>query len=153
MKTSINLITPRRIDAFEKRVKKTSTCWIWTGHANGSGYGVFARKKIKAHRFSWEIHFSAPGDQCVLHRCDVRHCVRPSHLFLGNRADNSDDKMAKGRQAKGTTLPQARLDERTVREIRIEARRSTYDQLCAKFGIGRNTAWQLVNRRTWAWVL
>jgi len=42
--------------------------------------------------------------QQVLHRCDVKLCVRPGHLFAGTQADNVRDMIAKGRQATGATL-------------------------------------------------
>jgi len=34
----------------------------------------------------------------VLHKCDVRNCVNPKHLFLGTNKDNVDDKVIKDRQ-------------------------------------------------------
>src|SRR5947199_536257 len=37
----------------------------------------------------------------VLHRCDIRQCVRPGHLFLGTHADNMNDMAQKGRAASG----------------------------------------------------
>jgi hypothetical protein len=40
-----------------------------------------------------------------LHRCDVRNCVRPDHLWLGSQGDNIQDAIAKGRfvSVKGRT--------------------------------------------------
>jgi hypothetical protein len=41
------------------------------------------------------------GGRCgVLHRCDVKACVRPDHLFLGNQSDNLSDAALKGRLAR-----------------------------------------------------
>jgi hypothetical protein len=87
---------------FWNKVHKTATCWLWRGHKN-KGYGLFAEDGLKArkrvHRFSWELHNGAiPGGLLVCHKCDVRCCVRPDHLFLGTHQDNYDDMVSKGRQ-------------------------------------------------------
>lgn len=88
---------------FWARVKKSDSCWEWTG-ANNGGYGRMevAGKLTYAHRLAWELaNGSGPGDLCVCHRCDNPACVRPDHLFLGTFADNMGDKISKGRQSRG----------------------------------------------------
>lgn len=89
---------------FWPKVEKTNSCWVWTGALYRQGYGVFClsskRKSEKAHRVSWLLSFGEPGKNCVLHKCDNRRCVRPDHLFLGDRAMNIADRDAKGRTAR-----------------------------------------------------
>jgi hypothetical protein len=84
---------------FWPKVEKTAGCWIWRGSRDRNGYGrISERNKPQlAHRVSWRIHHAAEPTACVLHRCDNPPCVNPAHLFLGSRADNSKDMIAKGR--------------------------------------------------------
>lgn len=84
---------------FWSQVDKSGECWLWTGHVTHAGYGRIRWKdrKYAAHRLAFEMEFGAT-DQCVLHRCDVRNCVRPSHLFAGTQLENVHDCLSKGRR-------------------------------------------------------
>ena len=80
-------------------VKDVSGCWLWQGHLR-DGYGqVSVLGKPKAvHRIYWElINGTIPEGILVCHRCDVRNCINPSHLFLGTVKENMQDKIKKGR--------------------------------------------------------
>jgi hypothetical protein len=99
-------ITPAPdIERFEGRFipEPNSGCWLWTGATGGtSGYGKFydtqTRRNLWAHRASWVLHCGPiPDGMLVLHKCDVRVCVNPDHLFLGTYVDNVADMIAKGR--------------------------------------------------------
>lgn len=106
-----------------KRGKKKTDCWIWQGgKSNKSGYGAFTmgvghvEKGNYAHRASWWLFRGPiPKGMLVLHRCDVKLCVNPDHLFLGSHADNVADKVRKGRGRNGF---KSILTEHEVREIR-----------------------------------
>jgi hypothetical protein len=83
-----------------------SGCWLWEGAVCSGGYGCIGetgtRKVLAAHRVSWELHNGKiPDGKWVLHRCDVRPCVNPEHLFLGTLQDNMDDMVSKGRSKRG----------------------------------------------------
>lgn len=59
-------------------------CWLWTG-ATVRGYPrFFYRGRMQsAHRLMYEWHNGPilPG-QLVRHRCEMRSCVRPEHLYI-----------------------------------------------------------------------
>jgi hypothetical protein len=89
-------------ERFWKRVHKTKRCWLWTGSLRDKdGYGQIDidGKTVGVHRFAWSLHTGrkVPKGKCVCHKCDVRHCVRFKHLFIGTKLDNSHDAVRKGR--------------------------------------------------------
>ena len=113
-------------DRFWERVKKTATCWLWTGATNGVGYGLIGKGRAGegnayAHRVSWEIHFGPiPAGLYVCHSCDNPPCVRPDHLFVASNSQNIIDARDKGRLTRqhGTGRPNAKLTDADVAEIR-----------------------------------
>ena len=74
-------------------------CWLWLGALSKNGYGkaTVNGESHYAHRLSFAFHVGAPVNSLVLHRCDVRCCVNPIHLWLGTHADNMRDSVLKGR--------------------------------------------------------
>ncbi len=78
-----------------------SGCWLWTGYLLPNGYAriSFDGRSHGAHRASW-LAFRGPISDglCVCHKCDVRSCVNPDHLWLGTKGDNNRDAFQKGRQ-------------------------------------------------------
>jgi hypothetical protein len=135
---------------------KTDGCWLWTGAKNRFGHGSIMcdrnvhknRFQIFAHRASWEIHVgSIPEGMCVLHRCDVPACVNPEHLFLGTKQDNSDDMKQKGRQKKGSLLPQSKLTETDVMNIRQSP--LTQKELGNMYGVSQATISFAKNGKRW----
>ena len=118
------------MDRFLSKVLKTSNCWLWTACKTQSGYGVFSlnRKYIRAHRASWVLHFGElPKSDgfngiCVLHHCDVRHCVNPNHLYLGTGKENMKDRTCRDRLPKGSAHANSKLVEQDIIDIRRDIR-------------------------------
>jgi hypothetical protein len=110
---------------------------------------------LLAHRVAYELaNGPIPEGLNVLHNCpggDNPACVNPEHLFLGTLGDNNTDRDTKGRSAKGTDLPNAKLNETRVRAIRTryEAGGITQRQLAEEHRVHEAVICNVVNRKTW----
>lgn len=73
------------------------------------GYGdiqetVMGKKKHnRAHRVAYSLYHNIEltSNQIIMHSCDNPSCVNPFHLSIGTHFLNVQDKVKKGRQAKG----------------------------------------------------
>jgi hypothetical protein len=106
---------------------------------------------LVASRVAYELMVGPiPDGLHVLHRCDNPRCINPVHLFLGTQADNMADKVAKGRQRKGTDCYQARLNPDKVREIRRRAAAGeSHHALSAEFQTVVTNISLIVHRKRW----
>lgn len=155
---------------FWAKVEKLSGdgCWMWTGAKAHFGYGSvrIRGKTLRAHRVSWEwAHGPIPNGLCVLHRCDTPACVRPSHLFLGTKAQNTQDMMRKGRgqytTRRGESSGAAKLTWDLVCEMRrIYSEENgafgkggkggiTQKELGRRFGVSQALVGMIVRREIW----
>ena len=136
-------------DRFWSYVHKTDSCWLWRGHIeNGYGRLCFNRKDTRAHRVAWTLtHGNIPGGLLVLHKCDVRLCVRPDHLFLGTTRDNVNDAISKHRHTRGEMHGNHKLTADDVRFIRAstESNRS----LATRFGVHITRIGHIRARKSW----
>jgi hypothetical protein len=125
-------------------INKTDGCWLWTGRKI-EGYGVLPEKKTtRAHRKVFElVHGPIPSGLLVCHKCDIRSCVNPDHLFLGTHTDNAHDRVKKGRS--GITRHNARLSDDQVRAIRLDTRRLKV--IAAEYKVGETTVSNVIHRR------
>jgi hypothetical protein len=144
---------------FWRRVKKTRTCWLWTGYyRRENGYGQIAvkikgiRRPMSVHRVAWTLaHGPIPKGKEVLHKCDIRLCVRDSHLFLGTQLENNQDMMNKGRQAKGERHAWHKLPEKDVIEIRrlLKGGLLSKRKIARQFGVSPSNVRLIEKRQTW----
>lgn len=139
-------------------------CWLWTGTINGptrsttGGHGQISWgcKRVGAHRAAYMLAVGPiPRGLCVCHRCDVRACCNPAHLFVGTMADNTRDMFDKGRanKAKGERHGRAKLTDEAVaamRESRAAGR--SFASLAREYGVSYTVANRAITGRTWAHV-
>lgn len=131
-------------------------CWLWNLCKDSIGYGLwkFNYKYWKAHRYSWTINKGPiPVGIKVCHKCDVRHCVNPEHLFLGTQQDNVNDMIAKGRKPiqKGDTAANRKLTSSEVAFIRANLKQHGDGRRLAKqFGVTPSQISGIKNGKSWS---
>lgn len=134
-------------ERFWSKVKKRDDgVWEWTG-SRQHGYGIFhiGGDNVKAHRYSWELHYGPiPEGLVVCHINDLRHDVNPENLFLGTQRDNMMDAIQKGRH------PTSKLSLKEAEEIREKAQNGKdYDEICNQYGVSKSLVSQIKNEKIW----
>jgi hypothetical protein len=142
------------VERFLRHVNKTTSCWLWIGQKNGNGYGVFSGCRPygrSAHRIAWILFKgNIPKGMCVLHKCDIRNCVNPEHLFIGTNEDNVKDKTKKRRHVHGEKVFGAKLREKQVLDIRTSS--LPRQKLAGKYNVHRGTIDSIKTGRSWGWL-
>jgi hypothetical protein len=145
---------------FWARVQKTAGCWLWMGPQNGRGYGQWTRRtlsahpKILVHRLVFESEVGPiPVGMEVCHRCDVRNCVRPEHLFAGTHAENMGQMNRAGRNPvkAGAAHRNARLTAADVAQIRARLSAGDSGRAVARdFGVSFQHVSDIKRGKKWA---
>lgn len=144
----------KSFDIIQRNYK--TPCWEWNKTRESRNYGTlfFNGKKIRASRFSWQIHRGfIPDGLCVLHSCDNPPCVNPDHLFLGTMTDNTADRHAKNRDGHclGESHGMAKLTNEDILKIRSEYqyRVNGGPILGPKFGVDPSLITMIVRHKIW----
>ena len=144
------------VEKFLSRYEKiTETgCWLWTGSLGGGGYGRAVLNKIhdNQHRQSWRAHYGEiPIGKCVLHKCDVKMCGNPKHLYLGTHSENSLDSFR--RQIRKPFPPEKRGGKLTADQVR-EIRQATgsYASIGRRYGMWGQSMRNIKSGVSYTWV-
>lgn len=170
---------------WSRTARDENGCWIWRGAQKsgqvGDEYGCFWYKGTSylAHRVAYFLAFGVdPGTKLVCHKCDVKLCVNPEHLFLGSESDNQRDIVEKkrhwtrlkpwrsargarsGRYTKPDRTPRgerhgiAKLTEQHVREIRrrYAIGNVSQRQLALEYGVSKSAIRAVLRGETWGHV-
>lgn len=131
-------------------------CWIFMGGLS-EGYGVVSSAgprgtaPERAHRLSYG-HFNGeiPDGLFVCHRCDIRCCCNPHHLFLGTQNVNNADMAAKDRSSHGEDRYNAKLTVELVLSMRLShAAGQSISSLARSIGVSIPTARKAIRGITW----
>ena len=100
--------------------QRENGCWEYEGQRQND-YVRFQNESNKleyAHRVAYRLmKGSIPAGLLVLHSCDNPKCCNPMHLFLGTHADNTRDKVAKGRHSYGDNHGKAKITDADAIDI------------------------------------
>ena len=103
---SVNKVADRIMAS--SSIDQHTGCWEWSLSKQSNGYGQIKHegKMKRAHRVSFEAFIGPiPFGMEVMHKCDNRGCVNPSHLVSGTHKDNMLDMRDKGRIKRGKNHP------------------------------------------------
>jgi hypothetical protein len=146
----------------ESKLPEYKGCIEWSNYRNRQGYGSFKAdgKMSLAHRVMYCDYHGVTLDSIrhlvVRHACDNPPCFNPAHLLLGTHADNTRDKMERGRHARGERNGQSKLSQHQVAQIRSLYVRGSKEfgipALAKKYGVGQSTIRKVVLNLRWAHV-
>jgi hypothetical protein len=130
-------------------------CWLWPQYLASNGYAHtrMLGEQITVHRLSWRVfRGNIPRGLVVCHRCDVRACCNPDHLFLGTHADNIADMISKGRHSprRGEQNTLSKLTEDQA--VTIIARAGAGEplrSLALEYGVSYSTIYYVKTGRSW----
>ncbi len=156
-KSNCPILTDQMYENFLGKIKKTDSCWLWSGAKNKFGYGIFniGRPSFLAHRLMWSKNNQSniPIGYCVLHSCDNPPCVNPDHLRIGTQIDNIRDRTRKGRsfRSRGELSGMSKLTNNQAKEIRerYNPRVVTRKFLADEYMVSVGTIKNIVSGRTY----
>jgi hypothetical protein len=136
------------------RDPQMGACREWDGLTNPAGYGLIASYRfgnLFAHRVSYALENSDPGQLIICHRCDNPPCIEPTHLFAGTYKDNSLDAKSKGRTAHGAGVANAAIVDSDVSDIRrIHASgMASQDDLAETYGMSKGSVSRIIRNEMW----
>jgi hypothetical protein len=120
------------------------------GEVDKNGYGKTRSngKRVMAHRESYK-HFVGQivDGNVIMHSCDTPSCVNPNHLSQGTHQDNSDDMVAKKRNAVGVRSNVATINDATA--INIFNFSGKQSDIAKKFDVSQSTVSMIKRKLYW----
>ena len=147
------------MEKFLERVdipRSPQACWEWTGHIKADGYGRFHMdgRYHQAHRVAWSLRYgNIPAGMQINHRCRIKHCVNPQHIYLGTQKDNCRDR-GSAYIGRGGGHPASKLSDTQVMAIKRHLVDGTMSQaaMARHYGVRRSTITAIKTGQNWSHV-
>jgi hypothetical protein len=124
-------------------------CLVWQGKLHAEGYGRLCHEGVQeyAHRAAFRaFRGRIPTGKIIMHKCDRRDCIEPSHLTPGTKQLNNLDRSLKGRSAGKLTHLQV---------VEIRRRRAAGEKqvdLAREFGVCHSSVSQVVTGKSFSYL-
>lgn len=129
--------------------EQTNSCWLWKKCLLSNGYVGISNQTIAkefnaltGHQLSY-IVFKGDYNRnlYVLHKCNIKHCVNPDHLYLGTCRDNALDSLKAG------THNKVKLTQEQVKSIRLSTK--TVKELATEYKISETNIRTIIKYNSW----
>jgi hypothetical protein len=125
-------------ERFASKYKRTDTCWLWrTSTLKYPTIRVWANDSWvneSAHRVAMALQGSLQHGH-VLHRCDVKACVNPEHLYISDHAQNMRDAKERQRMRAGNRTADAKIKQ----IVDLRSQNFTMTAIAQELGVGIGT--------------
>jgi len=131
---------------------ETDECILWPFGLRGDGYGVHYRNNrlCPAHRAVLQDATGETGEGLqAAHRCGVRTCVNPKHLYWATAEQNMADKISHGTHSRGERNGRAKLTPELVAHIRETRGDRRGKKLAAELGVSYSALCRIRQGKSW----
>lgn len=131
-------------------------CHLWKLRLDRGGYAIIKRvhwakyyNVRMAHQLSYILAYGEyDRDLLICHKCNIRHCVNPKHLYAGTYKSNAQDR-SRALSQSGSKNPASKLDEIQVKEIKNLLGTCTVTYIAKLYGVHKDTIQKIKSGKNW----
>lgn len=146
----------------QKRIEKYSMpepntgCVLWMGSCGSSGYPQLTvsdfplkPKSIRIHKYVCEQAYGPSNGLNALHKCDVKSCINPDHLYFGTQKENIQDAYARNR-VPDKSGENSKLNKLSWDDVdKIRSSNETNSALAKKYKVARSRISDIRTMKSW----